>query len=137
MDIGEKHNIHPLRKKEVAHRLALWALAKNYGFTNLVYSGPLYKNFKIDGNKVLIYFNYAKGLKTSDGKPPTDFEIAGKDRKFYPASAKIVNNIIFVSSDKVKKPVAVRFAWKNYAQPNLCNDAGLPASSFRTDNWSK
>ncbi len=135
MDIGEKHNIHPLRKKEVGHRLALWALAKNYGFTNIVFSGPLYENFKIEKNKIILSFNYAKGLKTRDGNSPTDFEIAGEDRTFYPANAKIVNDKIVVSNDKVKKPVAARFAWQNYAQPNLCNSAGLPASSFRTDNW--
>ena len=135
MDIGEKHNIHPFRKKEVGHRLALWALAKDYGFTNIVYSGPLYKDFEIDGNKIIVSFDYAKGLKTRDGKPLSYFKIAGKDRKFYPATAEIINDKIEVSSDKVKNPVAVRFAWSNTAQPNLCNCAGLPASSFRTDEW--
>jgi len=135
MDIGEIKNIHPRNKIDVGHRLALWALAKNYGFTNLVYSGPLYKNYKINGDKIIITFDFANGLKTRDGKPPTYFEIAGKDRKFYPANAAITNDKIVVSSDKVRKPVAVRFAWSNTAVPNLCNEAGLPASLFRTDEW--
>ncbi len=135
MDIGEPHNIHPLRKKEVGHRLALWALAKDYGFTNIVYSGPLYKDIEIDGNKIIVSFDYAKGLKTRDGKPLTYFEIAGNNKKFYPADAEIVNDEIAVSSGKVKNPVAVRFAFSNTAKPNLCNAAGLPASSFRTDDW--
>jgi len=135
MDIGEIKNIHPKNKKDVGHRLALWALAKDYGFTNLVYSGPLYKDYKIKKNKIIVFFDYAKGLKTRDGKPLTYFEIAGKDRKFYPASAVIKKNKIVVLNDKVTKPVAVRFAWSNTAEPNLCNEAGLPASPFRTDGW--
>ncbi len=135
MDIGENHNIHPLRKKEVGHRLALWALAKDYGYTNLVYSGPLYKSYKIEWDKIIISFDYDKGLKTKDRKSLSCFEIAGNDKKFYPAKAKIINDKIVVSSDKVKNPVAVRFAFSNTAKPNLCNGVGLPASSFRTDEW--
>jgi len=135
MDVGNIKNIHPKNKKAVGHRLALWALAKDYGFTNLVYSGPLYKNYKIEGDKIIISFDFAKGLKTRDGKPLTYFEIAGKDKEFHPAEAKIVNDKIVVSSKKVENPVAVRFAWSNDAEPNLCNVTGLPASTFRTDNW--
>ena len=90
---------------------------------------------KIEGNKIILSFDYADGLKTRDGKPPSHFEIAGKDRKFYPARAEIKNNTIIVSSDKVKNPVAVRYGWSDTAEPNLCNGAGLPSSSFRTDNW--
>ena len=137
MDVGNIKNIHPKNKKAVGHRLALWALAKDYGYTNLVFSGPLYKNYKIDGNKFIISFDYAKGLKTRDDKPPTYFEITGKDKVFHPAKTKIINDKIVVSSDKVKLPVAVRFAWSNIAEPNLCNHSGLPASPFRTDNWKQ
>ena len=104
-------------------------------FTNLVFSGPLYKNYKIAGNKIILSFNYAEGLKTSDGKSPSNFEIAGADKKFFSATAKITGDKITVSSEKVEKPVAVRFGWSDIAEPNLCNSAGLPASSFRTDNW--
>ena len=137
LDIGNLKDIHPKNKKEVGRRLALWALSKNYGFTNLVYSGPLYKDYKITNNKIIITFDYAKGLKTQDGKPVSYIEIAGKDRKFYPADARIVDDKIIVSSDKVEKPVAVHYAWSNIAVPNLCNATGLPASSFRTDNWKR
>ncbi len=135
MDIGDIHNIHPKNKKDVGYRLALWALAKDYGYTNLVYSGPLYKNYKIEGDKIIISFDHAEGLKTCDEKPPTYFEIAGNDKVFYPAEAEIINDKIVVSSAKVKNPFAVRFAWSNTAQPNLCNASELPASPFRTDNW--
>jgi len=135
LDISDLKSVHPKNKKDVGHRLALWALAKDYGFTNLVCSGPLYKNSKIDGNKIIITFDFAKGLKTRDGKPLTHFEIAGKDKEFYPATAEISDDKVIVSNDKVKEPVAVRFAWSNDAEPNLCNGVGLPASTFRTDDW--
>ena len=133
MDIGDLKDIHPTNKKDVGERLALWALAKTYGFKNIIYSGPLYKSYKIEGNKIIISFDYAEGLKTSDGAPPTFFEISGADGKFYPANAKINKDKIVLSADKVKKPVAARFAWIDTAQPNLCNKAGLPASPFRTN----
>ena len=137
LDISNLKRIHPKNKKDVGHRLALWALAKDYGFTNLVYSGPLYKSYKIDGDKIIATFDFAKGLKTRDGKPLTYFEIAGDDKVFYPAAAEIINDKINVSSDKVNNPIAVRFAWSNDAEPNLCNAVGLPASTFRTDKWKK
>ena len=83
LDIGNPGNIHPKNEITVGHRLALWALAKNYGFTNIVFSGPLYKNYEISGNKIILSFNYAAGLKTSDGKSPSNFEIAGANKKFF------------------------------------------------------
>ena len=135
MDISEINNIHPRNKKDVGYRLALWALAKDYGFTNIVFSGPLYKNYKIEGNKIIISFDHSKGLKTRDGEPLSYFEIASDDKIFYPATAEIIDDKITVSSDKVNDPIAVRFAWSNTAEPNLCNAADLPAPSFRTDNW--
>ncbi len=135
-DIGNVNDIHPRNKRDVGKRLALWALAKNYGQDNLVYSGPLYKDMQVNGGKIVISFDHTgDGLTTSDGKAPDWFEIAGNDKKFYPAAAKIVGNTIEVSSDKVPSPVAVRFAWDNIAEPNLQNKNGLPASSFRTDTW--
>jgi len=87
---------------------------------------------KVENNEIILSFDYADGLKTRDGKKPSHFEIAGKDKKFYPAFAEINNNKILVSADKIKKPVAVRYGWSDTAEPNLCNGAGLPASSFRT-----
>ena len=135
MDIGNPNNIHPTNKKDVGYRLALWALAKDYGFTNIVFSGPIYKKMEIDGNKIILYFDYSRGLKTRDGKALSYFEIAGKDKKFVPAIAKIKNNEIIVTAKEIIEPVAVRYGWSDIAEPNLCNGAGLPASSFRTDDW--
>ena len=132
MDIGNPDDIHPKNKKDVGYRLALWALAKDYGFTNIVFSGPIYKKMKVENNEIILSFDYADGLKTRDGKKPSHFEIAGSDEKFHPAFAEINNNKILVSADKIKKPVAVRYGWSDTAEPNLCNGAGLPASSFRT-----
>ena len=132
MDIGDPDDIHPKNKKDVGYRLALWALAKDYGFTNIVFSGPIYKEMKIDGNKIILSFDYADGLKTRDGKQPSHFEIAGKDKKFFPANAEINDEKIVASADNVEKPVAVRYGWNDIAEPNLCNKENLPASSFRT-----
>jgi len=133
LDIGDLNDIHPKNKKDVGERLALWAFAKDYGFKNIVFSGPLYKKMKIAGDKIILYFDYADGLKTRDGKELTDFEIAGHDGKFFPATAEISGNSILVYSDNVKKPTAARYGWSDTAEPNLCNKAGLPASSFRTN----
>jgi len=133
LDIGDLNDIHPKNKKDVGERLALWAFAKDYGFNDIVFSGPLYKKMKIAGDKIILYFDYADGLKTRDGKALTDFEIAGSDGKFFPATAEISGNSIILFSDNVKKPTAARYGWSDTAEPNLCNKAGLPASSFRTN----
>lgn len=127
------HNIHPIRKREVGERLALWALAKNYGKTNLVFSGPLFQSLEIKGNRAVVHFDYAQGLKTSDGKTPIDFEIAGADGNFAPADAMIEGNTIVLKAASVEVPSAVRFGWNEAAHPNLVNGAGLPASPFASD----
>jgi sialate O-acetylesterase len=102
---------------------------------NIVYSGPIYRKMKVEKDKIRIYFNYTgSGLVSRDG-PPTHFEIAGKDRIFFKANAVIDGKTVLVSSDMVKEPVAVRFAWSDIAEPNLFNNEGLPASTFRTDDW--
>lgn len=135
LDIGNPFDIHPKNKQDVGKRLALWALANDYGMDNLTYSGPLYKSMKVEGNKVRLYFDHVEnGFKKPDG-PLTHFTISGKDKVFHPAEAKIDGKTIVVSSKHVKKPVAVRFAFGNTDEPNLFNNAGLPASSFRTDDW--
>jgi sialate O-acetylesterase len=132
-DIGNVADIHPRNKEEVGRRLALWALAKTYGLTDLEYSGPLYKGMKADGSKVILSFDHADGLKSLDGKPLTWFTIAGQDKQFTKAQAEIVGNTVVVSSDAVSTPAAVRFGWDETAEPNFGNSAGLPASPFRTD----
>ena len=135
-DIGNVKDIHPTNKQEVGRRLALWALAKTYGKSDLVYSGPIYKSMAAEGNKIRLQFDHlGGGLKTSDGKPLVEFTIAGADQKFVPAVAEIDNNSVVVHADTVAQPVAVRYAWRDDTQPNLANKEGLPASPFRTDAW--
>lgn len=136
VDISNTKNIHPTNKQDVGKRLALWALAQVYGQKDLVYSGPLYKSMKVDGNKIRLTFDHSgSGLASRDGEPLTWFTIAGDDKNFVEAEAKIAGNEIVVSSQSVEKPVAVRFAWNQDAEPNLSNKEGLPASPFRTDKW--
>jgi sialate O-acetylesterase len=134
-DIGEVKNIHPKNKQEVGRRLALWALARVYG-KQLVYSGPIYKSMAVECDKIRLCFDHIDGgLASRDGKPLTEFTIAGGDEKFHSATAEIDGDTIVVKSDAVKKPIAVRFAWCETAQPNLVNKVGLPVSPFRTDDW--
>ncbi|MDF1813008.1 MAG: hypothetical protein P1V20_12360 [Verrucomicrobiales bacterium] len=137
-DIGDAKDIHPKNKKDVGERLALWALAKDYGNADMLYSGPLYDSSEIVDGAVRITFNQAgDGLKSRDGKPLQRFEIAGQDKVWHWADAKIEGkNQVVVSSAKVAKPLAVRYAWAaNPEGANLVNSAGLPASVFRTDDW--
>lgn len=136
MDIGNPNNIHPKVKKPVANRLARLALANDYGKTDLMYSGPLYKAHKIQGDKVWIAFDHVGGgLISRDGEALTHFTIAGEDQKFFKAKATTNGKTVMVSSEVVAKPVAVRYGWGNADMPNLSNQEGLPASSFRTDDW--
>jgi sialate O-acetylesterase len=136
VDIGNVSDIHPRNKQDVGERLALWALAKDYGMSDLVYSGPLYKSMKIDGNKIRISFDHVcGGLASRDGAPLSHFTIAGEDKNFVEAKAEIDGDTVVVSAEAVAKPVAVRFGWHQEAEPNLSNREGLPASPFRTDKW--
>jgi len=133
---GNVNNIHPRRKVPVGNRLALWALAKDYGRQGLVYSGPLYKSMKVESGKIRLSFAHVGGgLVSRDGKPLTEFQIAGADGKFVPAKAVIDGKTVVVSADGVAAPKHVRFGWHKTANPNLSNKAGLPASPFQTDNW--
>jgi sialate O-acetylesterase len=136
-DITTINDIHPPNKKDVGKRLSRWALANTYGKKEIVVSGPLYAGMETSGGSVRVKFKYAEGgLKTPDGKPVTWFSIAGSDKKFVPATATIEGETIVVSSPDVKQPVAVRFGWHQLAEPNLFNSSGLPASPFRTDDWT-
>lgn len=128
-------DIHPKMKKEVGARLAQLALAKTYGRTGIVYSGPLFESARREGNAMRVQFKFGEGLKSRDGKALDWFELAGADQKFMPAQARVDGDTLLVTSDKVQEPVAVRFAWNQEAQPNLANGAGLPASPFRSDSW--
>ena len=129
-------DIHPPDKKPVGQRLANWALVNTYGFSGIVYSGPLYKSMEIEGNQIRIHFDHVgSGLEVRGGGSLTEFTIAGSDHVFYSASAVIDGDTVVVSSPSVPQPVSVRFGWSNIPQPNLINHEGLPASSFRTDGW--
>lgn len=134
IDLGEWNDIHPDRKKEVGERLALAAERLAYG-DDVVYSGPLYNSATIDGNKIAISFtNTGGGLMTNDGEEPGDLAIAGADKKFVWAKAKIEGDKLIVWSDEVSAPAYVRYAWAdNPVNANICNKEGLPASPFRTD----
>jgi sialate O-acetylesterase len=135
IDIGEPLNVHPPNKQEVARRLALNALSKTYGKV-VVYSGPIYDSMRAEGGKAVICFKKLKSpLSSKGGKPLVGFTIAGADRIFHPAEARINGDTIVVSSDEVPSPVAVRYAWGSNPENSLINNAGLPASPFRTDNW--
>lgn len=136
VDIGNVSDIHPRNKQDVGKRLALWALAKDYGKKDLEYSGPLYSGMKVDGNKVVLSFDHVgQGLVSRDGEPLSWFTIAGDNKEFVEAKAEIVGKTVVVSAEGVEKPAAVRFGWHQEAEPNLSNKNGLPASPFRTDSW--
>jgi sialate O-acetylesterase len=134
IDIGEAKDIHPKNKQDVGKRLALNALAKDYG-KEVEFSGPVFKSVSIEGNIAKLEFDHAEGL-TAKGGELKRFEIAGVDKKFVWADAKIEGNQVIISSTSVKFPVAVRYAWSDNPEGcNLYNGAGLPASPFRTDAW--
>lgn len=135
MDIGEEFCIHPAIKKEVADRLLFNALNQTYGYTTIDCAFPVFDSLEIkDGGAILKFKNAETGLYSYNGLE--GFEIAGEDRVFYPAKAEIVKRQdVFVHSEKVEKPVAVRYAWHNWIKGTLFDANLLPASSFRTDNW--
>ncbi len=134
IDLGEWNDIHPDNKKDVGDRMALAARHLAYGDT-VTHSGPLFTKAQIRGSEMIIQFNHvAGGLTTLDGEQPASFFIAGTDKVFIPAHAKIEGEKVVVWNLKISNPMYVRYAWAdNPVQPNLCNQAKLPASPFRTD----
>jgi sialate O-acetylesterase len=135
MDIGERDNIHPANKKAGSDRLALLALSKTYGMSGFAFSGPVLNEMKIEGPVVKLSFTNAENGLTSYSKELSCFEMAGENKKFYPAKASINGTGITLFSPQVSVPVAVRYAFKDFIVGDLFNTEGLPASSFRTDNW--
>ena len=135
---GEWNDIHPLNKKDLAATLLLGARKLCYG-EKVDAMGPVYREMKIDGDRIILYFDEARGgLNTSDGGKLKHFAIAGEDGKFVWANAVIKGSTVIVSSPEIKHPKAVRYAWANNPEDaNLCNKAGLLASPFRTDNYPK
>jgi sialate O-acetylesterase len=137
-DVGEANDIHPKNKKDPGERLARWALAKDYG-QNLTYSGPLFKTSQTRDKAIRVTFDQCgTGLKSRDGSPLKRFEIAGPDKTWHWADAKIDSpNSVLVSSPQVPQPAAVRYAWAaNPEGANLVNSEDLPTSVFRTDTWN-
>jgi sialate O-acetylesterase len=135
IDIGEGDNIHPRNKQDVGRRLALNALARTYGRA-LEYSGPTYRSMGIEGSAARLTLDHAQGLVAKgEGGVVKGFAIAGADRKFVWAEARIEGQQVVVSSPKVQAPVAVRYGWGNNPEVNLYNAADLPAAPFRTDDW--
>ncbi|RYG09623.1 MAG: sialate O-acetylesterase, partial [Chitinophagaceae bacterium] len=135
MDIGEEKSIHPANKKQGGTRLAYLALAQTYGIKGFGALSPNYESLTIDKNKATIKFQNVPNGLTSFGKELALFEIAGTDKKFYPAKAVITGSSITVSAEQVKMPVAVRYAFKDFVTGDLFGNDGLPVSSFRTDDW--
>lgn len=134
-DVGNPDDIHPTQKEPVGARLAIAARKIAYG-ENIVFSGPIYKGMKICKNSIKLYFNHVGGGLVAKGGELTGFTIAGKDRKFVNATAKIVDdNKVIVSSPAVTQPVAVRYGWAHCPVVNLWNKEDLPASPFRTDDF--
>jgi len=129
------NDIHPKMKKEVGWRLANEALAETYGEKDVAYRSPLYKTMKIEKDKIRIYFDNAEKGLISKGDTLSEFFISGRDQHFIPAHAKIENNTVVVWNNDLGDPVAVRFAFRNAAQPNLFSKEGLPVNPFRTDDW--
>jgi sialate O-acetylesterase len=135
VDAGQWNDLHPLDKKDVGERMALAAEKIAYGDSNVVSSGPIYQSAKVDGNKIIITFSSTgSGLVSDDGGELTQFAIAGADKKYVWANAKIEGDKVIVWSDEVSQPLYVRYAWANNPEgANLYNKEGLPASPFTTD----
>lgn len=136
MDIaGDITDIHPKNKLDVGKRLALWALNKTYAKNEISFSGPIYSSMKVSGRSIVAEFSQTDGgLKLAE-TANNNFTIAGPDHVFYPAKVKVAGNTLLISSSKVKKPESVRYAFSNTSEATLFNGAGLPASSFRSDEW--
>lgn len=133
LDIGNPQNIHPGKKYEVGNRLALWALAKDYG-KDVVFSGPVYESYDIKDNKIILSFKYAEsGLKINEINNSNNFEIAGEDNVYKKAIVEVDGNKLIVYNPEIKAPASVHYCMDNISEATLFNNDGLPASSFRTD----
>ncbi|MHB9030488.1 MAG: sialate O-acetylesterase, partial [Candidatus Latescibacterota bacterium] len=135
LDIGQAEDVHYKNKQEAGRRTALSALHVAYG-RDFVHSGPIYKSMRIEGNRFRLSFDHVGGgLVTRNGESLKGFAVAGEDKKFVWAEAKIEGSEVVVWSEKIASPVAVRYAWDDNPVCNLYNKEGLPAAAFRTDDW--
>jgi sialate O-acetylesterase len=132
LDVGDAENVHPADKQTVGHRLALAARHLAYGEA-IEDSGPLFRQATPEGASIRVFFDHAEGL-TAKGGPPTGFEVAGDDHKFFPATARLEGGAVVAASPQVKSPKYVRYAWSGAPPVNLYNRADLPASTFSSEN---
>jgi sialate O-acetylesterase len=148
-DLGDPTDVHYKNKQPVGLRLARWALHNDYGFSSVIPSGPLVRSAVADGERVIVSFDYAEGLQVEEipGQAGNDerrharpdraslvsFEVAEYEGCFYPAKAEIVGETVVLTCPEVKHPKLVRYAWEPFTRANLCNTAGLPASTFRIE----
>jgi sialate O-acetylesterase len=135
IDVGEWNDIHPLEKKVVGERLALAARKLAYGNDKIVYSGPIFRSAVLDRDRIIIEFDHVgSGLAVKGGGDLNQFAIAGADRKFVWAEARIEDNHVIVWSDEIKDPIYIRYAWADNPEgANLYNIEGLPASPFEAN----
>jgi sialate O-acetylesterase len=136
-DVGNVNDIHPKNKQEVGRRLALLAMAKDYGRPDIEFSGPKFESLSKEAGRLRVRFSHAKGLKSRDGKALDSFELIGENASFVKADAEIDGETVLLSAPGVTEPAAMRFAWHKLAEPNLANAAGLPASAFRAGEIPK
>ena len=135
IDIGESNDIHPKNKQEVGRRLALAAEGIAYG-RKIEYQGPTFKSLRADKGTLRLRFTHVPGGLVVRRQRLMGFEVAGQDQQFFPAEATIAGDDVTLSSLRVPKPVAARYAWANDPKCNLYNKVGLPAPPFRTDDWT-
>lgn len=137
IDVGEADEIHPGNKQDVGLRLALIALNRDYGYADLITSGPVFRSVEFDGRRAVVTFEtFGSDIVARDKYGYVrGFAVAGADRVFHWAKARIEGDRVVVESDAVAEPVAVRYAWSTNPQANLFNSEGLPVGPFRTDDW--
>ncbi len=133
--VDDVTNIHPVKKAEVAERLARLAMADTYGVKGIIYKYPMYRGVVIEKNRIRILFDNVNNGLMATSKDLNEFYIAGEDQKFLFASARIEGNTVIVWNKAIEAPVAVRFGFSNNAIPNLFSKEGMPVNLFRTDNW--
>jgi len=135
IDAGEADDVHPKNKTEIGERLAAWALGVTYG-QDSVHSGPLFESATFQGDTAIVRFKHTGGgLEARNGDQLEGFALAGSDRTFHWATARIAGVTVEVRSDRVSNPIALRYAWADNPRCNLYNKEGFPAAPFRTDQW--
>ena len=136
-DVGSRYCVHPPKKKQVGYRFAYLALANDYGFKEIDAVTPVPKEFVFEGNKAMVLFEVGKLGVGPTNTDLSGFELAGEDRIFYPAVARVDKDCkgITVTSPQVERPIAVRYGIRNWSEATLFNSFGIPVSPFRSDSW--